>query len=71
MSIEVKKQERELTQSLVRRFTRAVRESGILYNVRRRRFYARPKSSLARRLAALRKEELKKEQEWREKMGRN
>lgn len=61
MPIEVKKQERENSQSVIRRFTRAVRQSGVLMRVKNGMFRKRPKSPLARKKAALRREKRKKE----------
>lgn len=69
-SIQIQKRDRENTQSLVRRFTKAIRDSGLLHTVRRRRFRARPKSDLAKKLSALRREEIKKQIALREKMGK-
>ncbi len=70
MVLEVKKQERESPQSLVRRFTRSVQESGILLRARKTRFHNRPKSDRTKKRAALRKEELKKEYERLKKLGK-
>ncbi|MBI4217460.1 MAG: hypothetical protein HY603_01535, partial [Parcubacteria group bacterium] len=44
MKFEIKKQERETTLSLIRRFTRRIRESGVLNRARKGRFYVRNKS---------------------------
>lgn len=55
---------------LLRRFIKAVRESGSLYAAKVRMFRARPKSKLAKKIAALRREKKKKEREWREKYGK-
>lgn len=68
--IEVKKQERETTQSLLRRFTKGVRESGILLQVRAKRFRERPKSNLAKKMSALRREQIKKQRLLEEKSGK-
>ncbi|MBI4123014.1 MAG: hypothetical protein HY458_01460 [Parcubacteria group bacterium] len=61
MKFEVKKQERETTLSLIRRFTRRVRESGVLNRARKGRFYLRNKSGAARKRSALKRIESKKE----------
>lgn len=55
---------------LIRRFTKAVRESGSLYKAKLRRFRVRPKSKLAKKTSALRREKIKKEREWQEKYGK-
>ncbi len=61
MKFEVKRQERETTLSLIRRFTRRVRESGVLNRARKGRFYLRHKSDASRKNSALRRIESKKE----------
>jgi len=70
MGIEIKKQERETSQSLARRFTKSVQQSGILLEARKRRSRTRRKSSQAKKRAALRKEQLKKEYEKLRKLGK-
>ncbi len=71
MGIEIKKQNRETTQSLVHRFTKAIRESSILVRVRKTRFKRRKKSNQMKKRAALRREELKKEYEKLRKLGKS
>jgi ribosomal protein S21 len=70
MGIEVKKSERETTQSLIRRFTKRVQQSGILLRARESRFHQRPKSRQMKKRAALRREKLKKEYEKLKKLGK-
>jgi len=70
MALEVKKQERETTQSLVRRFGKRIQQSGILLRARKTRFQARPKSHQAKKRAALRREELRKEYKKLKKLGK-
>lgn len=70
MVLEVKKQSSESSQSLVRRFTKGIQQSGILFKVRKNQFWQRPKSRNARKKAALRREELKKEYEKMKKLGK-
>lgn len=70
MVLEVKKQERETAQSLVRRFSRRIQQSGILLRARKTRFKARPKSRQAKKRAALRREELRKEYKKLKKLGK-
>ena len=69
MKFEIKKQERETTLSLIRRFTRRVRESGVLNRARKGRFYLRNKSQTAQKRSALRRIEAKKEYEKAEKFA--
>lgn len=70
MSIEVKKQGRETSQSLLRRFSRRIRQSGILLRVRRTRYREKPQNSYSKKKAALRREELRKKYEELEKLGK-
>lgn len=69
MALEVKKQNRETSQGLVRRFTRAMQQSGILLHARRTRFKQRVKSEDMKKKAALRREEKRIEYEKLKKMG--
>jgi len=70
MPLEVKKQERETSQSLIRRFTRSIQQSGILLRARRVRFKKKEKSEQMKKRAALRREEKKKEYEKLKKLGK-
>ena len=70
MALEIKKQNRETTQSLIRRFTKSIQESRILVRARKIRFKEKPKSEQMRKRAALRREELKKEYQKLEKLGK-
>lgn len=70
MGLEVKKQIRETPQNLTRRFTKRIKLSGILLRARATRYRQRPKSRQAKKRAALRKEELKKEYEKLKKLGK-
>ncbi|MCJ7786609.1 30S ribosomal protein S21 [Patescibacteria group bacterium] len=53
MILEVKKQERESSQSLIRRFYRRIQKSGILHRARKNRFRKREKSKQMKKRAAL------------------
>lgn len=70
MALEVKKQPTESSQSLVRRFSRGIQQSGILFGARKRQFWQRPKSPQAQKKAALRREEIRKEYEKLRKLGK-
>jgi len=70
MPLEIKKQERETSQNLVRRFSRRIKNSGILRRARKARFKIRPKSPQMKKRSALRREELRKEHERLEKLGK-
>ena len=70
MPLQIKKEERESSQNLVRRFSRRVKQSGILIRARKNRFQQRPKSQPMKKKSALRREELKKEYLEKEKMSK-
>ena len=59
MALEVKRKEKETSQNLVHRFTKVVRQSGVLLEVRGNQFHKRAKSALAKKRSALRKAELR------------
>jgi len=71
MALEVKRKDRETTQSLLRRFTKNVQQSGILLRARKNRFKERKKSQQMKRRSALRREEVKKEYEKLKKLGKS
>jgi len=70
MSLEVKKQERETSQSLIRRFSQRVRKSGILRRARSIRFHKRSKSRQMKKRSALRRGKLRTEYKKLEKLGK-
>ncbi len=70
MALEIKKRERETSQSLIHRFSQRIRKSGILRQARNIRYRARHLSNQLKKRAALRREELKKEYEKLEKLGK-
>jgi 23S rRNA U2552 (ribose-2'-O)-methylase RlmE/FtsJ len=69
MVIEAKKQERETSQSLIRRFTKRVQKSGVLRQARENRYHKRSKSQQMKKRAALRREQLRKEYQRLKKLG--
>ncbi len=70
MSLEIKREGRETSQNLVRRFSRRMKQSGILLRARKSRFFEKEKSGQMKKRSALRKEELKAEYEKLEKLGK-
>jgi hypothetical protein len=70
MALEVKKKEKESSQNLVHRFTKVVRQSGVLLSVRGKQYRKRPKSALAKKRSALRRVILKAEKIRAEKMAK-
>ncbi|XOB46658.1 MAG: hypothetical protein ACKKMV_00525 [Candidatus Nealsonbacteria bacterium] len=69
MALEVKKKEKETSQSLVRRFNKRLKQSGLLLRARKRSFRKRRKSRQLKKRAALRREEKRKEYKRREKLS--
>lgn len=69
MAFEIIKQERETNQSLIRRFTKRLRESGILVGVKKSVFHQREKSKQVQRRVTLRKLQKRKEYERAYKLG--
>lgn len=69
MALEIAKHERETNQSVVRRFTKRLRESGILVGVKESAFRKRKKSKQLIRHAALRRLEKRKEYQRLLKLG--
>jgi len=69
MALEITKKERESSQNLVRRFSKRVKQSGILRRARKRKYKQRKKSRQLKNRAALRREEKKKEYQKKKKLG--
>ncbi len=61
MPVQVTKNQKETSQNLVHRFTKTVRQSGVLLEIRKGRFHKRSKSDLVKKRSALRRIELKAE----------
>jgi len=70
MAVQVQKKEKETSQNLVHRFTKVVRQSGILLEVRGKQFHKRGKSDLAKKRSALRKVELRAEKKRQDKLAK-
>ena len=70
MTIEVKKKDRETSESLIRRFSRRVQQSGVLVRARRTRFRAEKKNKREKRLEALYKIKIRKEIDKLKKLGK-
>ena len=65
-----KKNDRETTDSLIKRFTRRVQQSGVLMHVRKNRFNKDDKSKTERRHEAVYKHQMRKEVNKLKKLGR-
>ena len=68
--IEVKKKDRETSESLIRRFSRRVQQSGVLVQARRSRFRKEEKSKRQVREGAMYKAKVKKMVDKLKKMGK-
>ncbi len=70
MKFEIRKNERETNQSLIRRFTKRLKESGILKGAKQGLFKRREKSKELMRTITLRKIAKRKELEKQKKLGK-
>ena len=70
MALQVTKKEKETSQNLVHRFTKTVRQSGILLQVRKGQFHKRAKSDLANKRSALRRVELRAQKAKADKLAK-
>ena len=68
--IEVKKKDRETSESLIRRFNRRVQQSGVLVRARKTRFRIDKKSKTEVRQGAMYRAEVKKVVDRLKKMGK-
>jgi len=69
MALEIKKTNKETSQSLARRFSRRIKRSGILVQVKKSHFRKRKKSNQMKKRAALRREQLREEYRKLDKLG--
>jgi len=67
--MEVRKKEKESTAGLLYRFNLKMKRSGILREVKKRRFYQRPVNRRRQRISALYRATKKKETEKARKLG--
>ncbi len=70
MALEVRKKDKESSQNLIHRFTKVVRQSGILLELRSKQFKRRAKSTLAKKRSALRRVKLRAEKRREEKLAK-
>lgn len=68
--VEVKKRTGESTESLLRRFTKKVQQSGVLLRARKGRFFESPKSKKQIRTEAIRRELIREKKEYLKKVGK-
>lgn len=69
MSIEIKKKEGESTGSLIFRFSKKIQQSGVLLEIKKRRFNVRQPNKRARRHSALHRLKKKEQIEKMQKLG--
>jgi ribosomal protein S21 len=69
MAIEIKKKDGDNPNTLLFNFTKKVKRSGILREMRKRKYHARPISRIKRRLSAIHRDEKKKELDKMKKLG--
>ena len=67
--MQVRKKDGETSTSLMYRFSKKVKQGGILREAKKRRFHNRPLSRTKRRLSALHREQVRKEMERNKKLG--
>lgn len=70
MPVNVQRKDRETSQNLVHRFTKTVRSSGLLLQVRGKQFRKRAKSALAKKRSAIRRVTMKAEKRMQEKLDK-
>lgn len=68
--VEVKKKDNESFESLVRRFTKKIIQSGRVIQAKKIRFYQKPLNKRAKKQRALNRELMKKQKEYLRKIGK-
>ncbi len=68
--VEVKKKDGESFESLHRRFSRKIQQSGVLIRARKTRFHTREKSRNLQKVAARRRSKVREEKEELKKLGK-
>lgn len=67
--VQVKRKENESAGSLIRRFSKAIQQSGVLLSARKGRYYTKLKTKREKREGALKREETRKKIEKLKKLG--
>lgn len=68
--VEVRRKEGESVESLLRRFTKRVQQSGVLLRAKRARFYEPAKTKREQREDALRRKQIRERKEYLRKIGK-
>ena len=69
MAIEVRKRDGDSPNAILFNFTKRIKRSGVMKEVRKRKFYARTTSRIKRRASAIHRETKRKEVERLKKLG--
>ncbi len=67
--IEVKRRDSESVESLLRRFSKKVQQSGLIIRTKKRRFYSTPKTKREVRADAVRRQVIRQRKEYLRKTG--
>ncbi len=67
--VKIHKKEKESSQQIMRRFSKMIKRSGILREVRKKSYYERPKSDQLKKRSALKKKELRETYNRLKKLG--
>lgn len=67
--IEIKRREGESVESLLRRFTKKVQQSGLVARTKKRRFYEPPKTKREERAAAVRRTQMRVRRDFLKRTG--
>ncbi|MDD5342441.1 MAG: 30S ribosomal protein S21 [Patescibacteria group bacterium] len=68
--VEVRRKDGESGESLIRRFTRKVQQSGLLIRAKKRRFYEPPKTKRQAKEDAIRRKGIREQREYLKKIGK-
>lgn len=69
MAVEVKRKQNESVESLLRRFSKRVLQSRVVFNAKAHRFYSKKKSKRQVKNAALRRQYIRSKREYLQKTG--
>ncbi|MEW6610880.1 MAG: 30S ribosomal protein S21 [Patescibacteria group bacterium] len=70
MAVEVRKKTDESVEGMIRRFTKRVQQSGVVWRAKKGRFYTPPKSKAQLRKDAKRRREMVSKREYLRKIGK-
>lgn len=68
--VEVKRKDGETPESLLRRFSKKVQQSGVLIRAKKNRFYERPKNRRAIKEDAIRRKAIRDKKDYLRKIGK-